>query len=95
MPPDDAFAMPHFTPQQLVFVLLLAVIVKFNARANPLGFIYATMIILVVNSITHFYTVSHLTATTALSSRYRSMRSCARSTAVYTVKKANGINDRL
>jgi hypothetical protein len=27
MPPDDAFAMPHFTPQQLVFVLLLGVIV--------------------------------------------------------------------
>jgi iron(III) transport system permease protein len=47
-------------------VLGLAYIFFFNARSNPLGFIYATMIILVVNSITHFYTVSHLTATTAL-----------------------------
>ena len=47
-------------------VLGLSYIFFFNARANPLGFIYATMIILVVNSITHFYTVSHLTATTAL-----------------------------
>jgi iron(III) transport system permease protein len=47
-------------------VLGLAYIFFFNARANPLGFIYATMAILVVNSITHFYTVSHLTATTAL-----------------------------
>jgi iron(III) transport system permease protein len=47
-------------------VLGLAYIFFFNARGNPLGFIYATMIILVVNSITHFYTVSHLTATTAL-----------------------------
>ncbi len=47
-------------------VLGLAYIFFFNAKANPLGFIYATMIILVVNSLTHFYTVSHLTAVTAL-----------------------------
>jgi iron(III) transport system permease protein len=47
-------------------VLGLAYIFFFNARGNPLGFIYATMTILVVNSVTHFYTVSHLTATTAL-----------------------------
>ena len=47
-------------------VIGLAYIFFFNAKGNPLGFIYATMIILVVNSITHFYTVSHLTATTAL-----------------------------
>ncbi len=47
-------------------VLGLAYIFFFNAKGNPFGFIYATMIILVVNSVTHFYTVSHLTATTAL-----------------------------
>ena len=47
-------------------VLGLAYIFFFNARGNPFGFIYATMIILVVNSITHFYTVCHLTATTSL-----------------------------
>jgi iron(III) transport system permease protein len=47
-------------------VLGLAYIFFFNAKSNPLGFIYATMAILVVNSVTHFYTVSHLTATTAL-----------------------------
>ncbi|MEZ5639723.1 MAG: putative 2-aminoethylphosphonate ABC transporter permease subunit [Burkholderiaceae bacterium] len=47
-------------------VLGLAYIFFFNARGNPFGFIYATMAILVVNSITHFYTVSHLTASTAL-----------------------------
>ena len=47
-------------------VLGLSYIFFFNARGNPLGFIYATMTILVVNSITHFYTVSHLTATAAL-----------------------------
>ncbi len=47
-------------------VLGLAYIFFFNAKGNPFGFIYATMAILVVNSVTHFYTVSHLTATTAL-----------------------------
>ena len=47
-------------------VLGLAYIFFFNAKSNPLGFIYATMAILVVNSITHFYSVSHLTAPTAL-----------------------------
>ncbi len=47
-------------------VLGLAYIFFFNAKWNPLGFLYATMAILVINSITHFYTVSHLTATTAL-----------------------------
>ena len=47
-------------------VIGLAYIFFFNAKANPLGFIYATMIILVVNSVTHFYTVAHLTASTAL-----------------------------
>lgn len=47
-------------------VLGLAYIFFFNAPWNPLGFLYATLAILVINSITHFYTVSHLTATTAL-----------------------------
>ena len=47
-------------------VLGLAYIFFFNAKGNPLGFLYASMGILVINSITHFYTVSHLTATTAL-----------------------------
>ena len=47
-------------------VLGLAYIFFFNAKDNPLNFIYATMIILVVNTIVHFYTVSHLTTITAL-----------------------------
>jgi len=47
-------------------VIGLSYIFFFNAKWNPFGFIYATMIILVVNSVTHFYTVSHLTAATAL-----------------------------
>ena len=44
----------------------MAYIFFFNAPGNPLGFIYATMAILVINTIGHFYTVCHLTAVTAL-----------------------------
>lgn len=47
-------------------VIGLGYIFFFNARGNPLGFLYATLGILVLNSIAHFYTVSHLTAATAL-----------------------------
>ncbi len=47
-------------------VLGLAYIFFFNASGNPLGFIYGTMAILVVNTVGHFYTVCHLTAVTAL-----------------------------
>jgi iron(III) transport system permease protein len=47
-------------------VLGLAYIFFFNAPGNPLNGIYHTMIILVVSTIVHFYTVSHLTAITAL-----------------------------
>ena len=47
-------------------VLGLAYIFFFNHPENPLGFIYQTMPILVICTVTHFYTVSHLTAVTAL-----------------------------
>jgi iron(III) transport system permease protein len=47
-------------------VLGLAYILFFNEPWNPLGFIYGTLAILVLNSIVHFYTVCHLTATTAI-----------------------------
>ena len=47
-------------------VLGLAYIFFFNNPANPLNVIYGTMTILVVSTVTHFYTVSHLTALTAL-----------------------------
>ena len=47
-------------------VLGLAYIFFFNNPANPLNFIYGTMAILVLSTIAHFYTVTHLTATTAL-----------------------------
>ena len=47
-------------------VLGLAYIFFFNAPNNPLNGIYGTMAILVICTITHFYTVCHLTAVTAL-----------------------------
>ena len=47
-------------------VLGLGYIFFFNAPNNPLNFLYATMAILVINTVAHFYTVGHLTATTAL-----------------------------
>ncbi|WNK01533.1 putative 2-aminoethylphosphonate ABC transporter permease subunit [Thalassospiraceae bacterium LMO-JJ14] len=47
-------------------VLGLAYVFFFNHPSNPLGFLYHTMPILVICTITHFYTVSHLSAVTAL-----------------------------
>ena len=47
-------------------VLGLGYIFFFNAPSNPLNFIYGTMAILVVCTISHFYSVAHLTAVTAL-----------------------------
>ncbi|AUH65582.1 putative 2-aminoethylphosphonate ABC transporter permease subunit [Paracoccus zhejiangensis] len=47
-------------------VLGLAYIFFFNNPANPLNAIYGTMAILVLSTVTHFYTVGHLTGLTAL-----------------------------
>jgi iron(III) transport system permease protein len=47
-------------------VLGLAYILFFNDPANPMGFLYGTLAILVLNSLVHFYTVCHLTAVTAI-----------------------------
>ncbi|WP_299351188.1 putative 2-aminoethylphosphonate ABC transporter permease subunit [uncultured Shimia sp.] len=47
-------------------VLGLAYIFFFNAPENPMNGIYGTMAILVICTVTHFYTVPHLTALTTL-----------------------------
>jgi len=47
-------------------VLGLGYIFFFNAPGNPLNFLYGTMAILVMCTVAHFYSVSHLTAVTAL-----------------------------
>lgn len=47
-------------------VLGLAYIFFFNHSMNPLSIMYGTIAIMVLNTVTHFYSVSHLTAVTAL-----------------------------
>lgn len=47
-------------------VLGIGYILFFNLPANPLNFLYGTMAILVISTLVHFYSSSHLTAVTAL-----------------------------
>jgi iron(III) transport system permease protein len=47
-------------------VLGLGYILAFNHPSNPLNFMYHTMAILVISTVIHYYTSSHLTAVTAL-----------------------------
>jgi iron(III) transport system permease protein len=47
-------------------VLGLAYVFFFNAPWNPLNVFYGTLVVLAVNTLTHFYTVAHITALTAL-----------------------------
>ncbi len=47
-------------------VLGLSYIFFFNQPNNPLGFIYGSMTILVLSTVVHYYTVSHLTLVTGL-----------------------------
>lgn len=47
-------------------VLGISYIFFFNHPGNPFNFLIGSMAILVLSTIVHFYTVSHLTATTAL-----------------------------
>ncbi|MCC7038801.1 MAG: putative 2-aminoethylphosphonate ABC transporter permease subunit [Burkholderiales bacterium] len=47
-------------------VLGLGYILFFNHPDNPLGVLYQTMTILVLSTVVHYYTSSHLTAVTAL-----------------------------
>jgi iron(III) transport system permease protein len=60
-------------------VLGLSYIFFFNHPANPFGFLYASMAILVMSTVTHFYTVSHLTAVTALKQMDREFESVSAS----------------
>jgi iron(III) transport system permease protein len=52
----------------LLAMLPLAVpgLVLVNARGNPLGFLYGSILLLALNTVAHFYTVAHLTALQAL-----------------------------
>ncbi len=68
------FEIPRLVMQMLAMipmavpgmVLGLAYIFFFNSPENPLHFVYGTMAILVICTVSHLYTVPHLTAATAL-----------------------------
>jgi iron(III) transport system permease protein len=47
-------------------VLGLGYVFFINAKWNPLGFLYGTIVLLAINCIAHFYTTAHITAVTAL-----------------------------
>jgi iron(III) transport system permease protein len=47
-------------------VLGLGYVFFINARWNPLGVLYGSILLLAINSIAHFYTTAHVTAITAL-----------------------------
>ena len=47
-------------------VLGIAYILFFNQQSNPLNVLYGTMTILVISTIVHYYTVTHLTLTNAI-----------------------------
>ncbi|WP_377192009.1 putative 2-aminoethylphosphonate ABC transporter permease subunit [Ruegeria meonggei] len=67
-------------------VLGLSYIFFFNSPSNPLNGIYGTMAILVICTVTHFYTVSHLTAVTALKQMDREFESVSASLKQPTMK---------
>ncbi len=67
-------------------VLGLAYIFFFNNPSNSLNTIYGTMAILVICSVTHFYTVSHLTAITALKQMDKEFESVSASLKQPTMK---------
>ncbi len=80
MPVRSGFQFLAMMPMAIPgMVLGLAYIFFFNNPANPLNGIYGTMAILVVCTVTHFYTVSHLTAITALKQMDREFEAVASS----------------
>ncbi|MEQ8665121.1 MAG: putative 2-aminoethylphosphonate ABC transporter permease subunit [Rhodospirillales bacterium] len=76
----NAFHMIAMMPMAIPgMVLGLAYIFFFNDPGNPLNGIYGTMAILVICTVTHFYTVGHLTSLTALKQMDREFESVSAS----------------
>ncbi len=67
-------------------VLGLGYLLFINNPANPLGVLYGTLALLALSTITHYYTVVHLTAITALKQMDREFESVAASLKVSAVK---------
>nr|WP_210341534.1 putative 2-aminoethylphosphonate ABC transporter permease subunit [Methylopila capsulata] len=47
-------------------VLGLGYVFFFNASWNPLNVLYGTLVVMVINTVAHYYTVAHITALTSL-----------------------------
>lgn len=60
-------------------VLGLAYLIFINQPGNPLGFLYGGMAILVISTVTHLYSVPHLTSLTALKGLDREIESVGKS----------------
>ena len=60
-------------------VLGLGYVFFFNAPWNPLNVLYGTLAVLVINTVAHFYTTGHITATTALKQLDREFESVSAS----------------
>lgn len=60
-------------------VLGLGYLFFINAPGNPLGVLYGTLTLLVINTVSHYYTVTHLTARTALKQLDREFEAVAAS----------------
>ena len=67
-------------------VLGLAYLFFINHPASPIGFLYGTIAVLVLNCLTHFYTVSHVTAMTALKQMDREFEAVSASLKVPLVR---------
>ncbi len=67
-------------------VLGLGYLLFVNSPSNPLGFLYGTLALLALSTVSHYYTVIHLTAITALKQMDREFESVAASLKVSLVK---------
>jgi len=69
LPAVLAFFVDRYVQRKQVSLLSsrsVSYIFFFNSPDNPLNFLYGSMAIMVISTIVHFYTVSHITAVTAL-----------------------------
>jgi len=69
LPAVLAFFVDRYVQRKQVSLLSsrsMSYIFFFNSPDNPLNFLYGSMAIMVISTIVHFYTVSHITAVTAL-----------------------------
>ncbi|MSQ54764.1 MAG: putative 2-aminoethylphosphonate ABC transporter permease subunit [Betaproteobacteria bacterium] len=86
-PARQLLHMVALTPMAIPgLVLGLGFLLFINDPANPLGFLYGTVALLAISTVSHYYTVVHLTAVTALKQMDREFESVAASLKVSILK---------